>query len=126
MIRSRLGRNLRRCYYSGLFLLYLGKEVVARTSEISLDMLTPGLRIDPAIVEVPLHWHSDLETALFASAITITPGTVMVGASAADETNPRTLFVHGMYARSRESMLEGIRDMERRLLRATRGEANPR
>lgn len=115
-----------RLYYSVLFLGYLVKEVVARTVEIGVDMLTPGLRVDPAIVEVPLHWHTDLEVTLFASAITITPGTVMVGAADAAEGSPRTLFVHGLYGHSREHMLEGVRDMERRLLRATRGEANPR
>lgn len=119
-------RNWLRVYYGGAFVAYLAKEVVVRTAEICVDMLTPGLRLDPAIVEVPLHWHTDLEVTLFASSITITPGTVMVGAASAAEGSPRTLFVHGLYSQSREHMLEGIRDMERRLLRATRGEANPR
>ena len=56
-----------------------------------------------------------------ASSITITPGTLTVGIAPAGEHTPPTLYVHSMYTPDRAATIAGLRDMEQRLLRMTRG-----
>lgn len=103
------------------YLLFIGREVLKGSWLIASDALTPGHDATPAIVELPLRCRSDLEVTAMASSITITPGTLVVGtASAADEGDTPTLFVHSLYGRSRAEILDGLRDMESRLLRVTR------
>ena len=103
------------------YLLFIVREVLKGSWQIASDALTPGHAATPAIVELPLRCRSDLEVTAMASSITITPGTLVVGtASAADEDGTPTLFVHSLYGRSRPEILDGLRDMESRLLRVTR------
>lgn len=100
---------------------FIAVELVKGASAIAVDVLTPGEGTSPAIVELPLRCESDLEITVMASSITITPGTLVLGTAAARGDRPATLLVHAMYARSREEVVADLRDMESRLLRATRG-----
>ena len=77
----------------------------------------------PMIVEVPLRCVTDLEVTLFASSITITPGTLVAAIAAGTSTQPPVFFVHALFEDSEESALEGLYDMESRLLAMTRGRA---
>lgn len=77
----------------------------------------------PMIVELPLRCATDLEVTLFASSITITPGTLVTAIAAGTATQPPSLFVHALFEDSEESALEGLIDMESRLLAMTRGRA---
>ena len=77
----------------------------------------------PMIVEVPLRCVTDLEVTVFASSITITPGTLVSAIAAGTSTQPPVLFVHVLFEDSEESALEGLYDMESRLLAMTRGRA---
>lgn len=105
---------------------WIGKEIVVGAVDIAKDALTPGVAMDPAIVELPLRCRTDLEISLMASSITITPGTVVLGVAAADGGTPPTLFVHAIYGSDADGVLEGLRDMEDRLLKMTRGRAPER
>lgn len=77
----------------------------------------------PMIVELPLRCATDLEVTLFASSITITPGTLVTAIAAGTATQPPALFVHALFEDSEESALEGLIDMESRLLAMSRGRA---
>lgn len=77
----------------------------------------------PMIVELPLRCATDLEVTLFASSITITPGTLVTAIAAGTSTTPAVLFVHALFEDSEASALEGLIDMESRLLAMTRGRA---
>lgn len=110
-----------RLWYLLSYLLFIGREVLKGSWLIVKDALTPGHDATPAIVELPLHCRSDLEVTAMASSITITPGTLVVGtAAAADDDGTPTLFVHSLYGRGPAEILEGLRDMESRLLKVTR------
>lgn len=102
---------------------WLGKEIVVGALDIAKEAFTPGVAMNPVIVELPLRCHTDLEVSLMASSITITPGTVTLGVAAGDEHTPPTLFVHAIYGADAGAVLEGLRDMEDRLLTMTRGRA---
>lgn len=75
----------------------------------------------PMIVELPLRCVTDLEVTLFASSITITPGTLVTAIAAGTSTQPPVFFVHALFEDSEESALEGLYEMESRLLAMTRG-----
>lgn len=77
----------------------------------------------PMIVELPLRCATDLEVTLFASSITITPGTLVTAIAAGTSTTPAVFFVHALFEDSEESALAGLIDMESRLLAMTRGRA---
>ncbi|MCU4298131.1 sodium:proton antiporter [Brevibacterium permense] len=77
----------------------------------------------PMIVELPMRCATDLEVTLFASSITITPGTLVTAIAAGTSTTPPVIFVHALFEESEESALAGLIDMESRLLSMTRGRA---
>lgn len=99
------------------------KEVVVGSVEVITHIFQSGGYGHPMIVELPLRCVTDVEVTLMASSITITPGTLVVAVGAGDERRPPTLFVHVLFADSEDEALEGLRDMESRLLKVTRGRA---
>lgn len=90
---------------------------------VSRLFLINGTYARPMIVELPLRCATDLEVTVFASSITITPGTLVTAIAAGTSTTPPVLFVHALFEDSEESALAGLIDMETRLLAMTRGRA---
>lgn len=110
---------LRVVVYGG----WLAGETFRGALRIAGDVLTPHLRVSPAIVELPLHCETDLEISTLASSITITPGTISLGIAPRTGDTPPTLYVHALYGDDRDEVVDGLRDMERRILSMTRGRA---
>lgn len=108
------------------YLIFITIEIVKGSLQIARDAFTPGVDSTPAIVEFPLRCRTDLEVTALASSITITPGTLVLGTAASDGVAPPILYVHALYGSSKDDILTGLRDMERRLLRITRGRAAER
>lgn len=100
---------------------WLTGEIVKGAFDVAKDALLPGVDMQPAILELPLRCSTDLEISLMASSITITPGTITVGIASAAGTTPPTLYVHAIYAHDPEEIRTGLRHMEDRVLRMTRG-----
>jgi multicomponent Na+:H+ antiporter subunit E len=96
-------------------------EVVKGALHVGRDAVTPGVDMQPAILELPLRCTTDLEISVMASSITITPGTITVGIASAAGTTPPTLYVHTIYAADPEAVRAGLREMEDRVLTLTRG-----
>ncbi|MCB1255049.1 MAG: Na+/H+ antiporter subunit E [Austwickia sp.] len=100
----------------------VGSWQVTRAAWLPGGLYPPGSGPDgPAIVEFPLRCRSDLEISVLASSITITPGTMVLGIATAQGETPATFFVHVALGGTRTEILRDLRDMESRLLRATRG-----
>ncbi|MDO5533764.1 MAG: Na+/H+ antiporter subunit E [Propionibacteriaceae bacterium] len=110
-----------RVLHAVSYVAYITREIVKGSWDVVRDTVTSGVDSTPAIVEMPLRCRSDLEVTALASSITITPGTLVLGTADAAEGTAPVLFVHSMYGRSRDEILAGLRDMEDRLLRVTRG-----
>lgn len=108
---------VRAVVYAG----WLASEVVRGAVYIGVDVVTPGLKVSPAIVALPLHCETDLEISTMASSITITPGTITVGIAPRTGDSPPTLYVHALYGDDRYEVIADLREMERRLLVMTRG-----
>lgn len=103
------------------YTVFLVKEVFAGAARVVRIAASRAGYPPPSIVEFPLRCRSDLEISLMASSITITPGTLVVGTASARHGSPPTLYVHSVFGGSRQGTLDGLHDMEGRLLRATRG-----
>ncbi|GAB78727.1 multicomponent Na+:H+ antiporter subunit E [Austwickia chelonae] len=114
-----------RLWYALSYLCFLVREVFAGSWQVARAALSPRTLSSPAIVEFPLRCRSDFEVTALASSITITPGTLVVGTAAGLGDIPPTLFVHALFSGGREAVLTELRDMETRLLRATRGRDVP-
>lgn len=104
-----------------VYLAWLIGQVVAGSVTVARRTLRPGRFAEPSIVAFPLRCETDLEVTWMASSITITPGTLVVGTAHGSDVEPVTVFVHSVFDQDRESVQEGLRDMEDRLLRMTRG-----
>lgn len=104
------------------YAVFIGGEVLAGSARVVRAAWGPDT-IRPAVIEYPLRCHTDIEVTTMASSITITPGTLVVGIAHATAEAPVTLFVHSMFDPDRGSVVAGLRDMEDRLLRMTRGRA---
>jgi multisubunit Na+/H+ antiporter MnhE subunit len=90
----RVGRTL-------LYLPSLLWEIVAANVALTIVLLDPRLPIDPSIETIDVDAESDLELAVLANSITLTPGTVTV------DVRDSTLVVHTLTEASRESLQEG-------------------
>lgn len=110
-----------RIVYGVGFFLFVVKEVLLQSVVVGRDMLRRRSRIEPVLVRLPLRAATDVEIAVLASSITITPGTLTIGIAPATEDGPASLLIHAVYGADPDSVLAGLRDMERRLLLASRG-----
>jgi multicomponent Na+:H+ antiporter subunit E len=76
-------------WFSVLFLW----EVLKSNLRVAWDVITPNRLRRPGIVAVPLDAKSDLEIAVLANLITLTPGSLCLDVS----EDRRTLYVHAMF-----------------------------
>jgi multicomponent Na+:H+ antiporter subunit E len=76
-------------WFSVLFLW----EVLKSNLRVAWDVITPNRFRQPGIVAVPLDAKSDLEIAVLANLITLTPGSLCLDVS----EDRCTLYVHAMF-----------------------------
>jgi multicomponent Na+:H+ antiporter subunit E len=100
----------------GLFFFFLW-ELIKSNVRVAYDVLTPGFRMRPAIIAIPLEAHTDFEITLLANLITLTPGTLSLDIS----SDRRTLYIHAMYVDDVEQVRKEIKEgFERHLLEVMR------
>jgi multicomponent Na+:H+ antiporter subunit E len=104
------------------FLAYSLWEIVMSSFLLAWTVVQPQERlnrkINSAIVGVPLTVSSDLEIAILATVLTLTPGTMSIELS----PNNRVLYVHTINYHDAEEFQKQIKEgFERRLLDITRG-----
>lgn len=109
-----------------LFGPWLAWQLTRSTLALARDVGTPGSTQRPRIVKLSLAGMSDLEIALLTSSITITPGTLVLGIAAADGPAPSAAFVQGLFGEDEDALVEGLEEMRRRVVAATRGRSSAR
>ncbi|MDO5082000.1 sodium:proton antiporter [Arachnia propionica] len=100
------------------WLWYLSLQIAAGSLRVVVLAVTG--RRSPAIVEYRSRAASELELALFTSAITITPGTLVLGVCGTPGGEEVSVFVHSLFDNERSSVEEGLAELEWYLLRALR------
>lgn len=88
---------------------WLAWEIVKANVDVARRILSPGLPIDPRIVEVEAGQRSEIGRTVYANSITLTPGTVTV------EVEGNRFRVHALTAEAAEELLGG--EMDRRVSR---------
>jgi len=118
LIEPTLGGEDRKLYASRVFAgigfgLWFGRELVKANFEVTRDVLRPRLKIQPAIVALPIVPCGDAELALICNLITLTPGTLCLDVSAARDT----LYVHGMHVEDRAEFIGTLEELAARVRR---------
>lgn len=86
-------------------------ELVLATWDTIKAILSPSSRLRPAILAVPLDARSPEGITLFASMVTLTPGTTSLDVS----RDEKTLYVHVLDAKDHEEVIAGMKaTLERR------------
>jgi multicomponent Na+:H+ antiporter subunit E len=99
------------------FAAFFLKELLLANLRVAYDVITPGYRMRPGIIAVPLEARSDLEITLLANLITLTPGTLSLDVS----DDRRVLYVHAMFVGDPEAFRREIKEgFERRVLELLR------
>lgn len=100
------------------FVLFFLRELIVANVRVAVDVLTLRQRMRPRIIAVPLEARSQLEIAMLANLISLTPGTLSLDVA----TDQRVLYIHAMYAEEAETVRREIKNgLERRLLALLRG-----
>jgi len=66
---------MRIFHFLSFFFFYI-KEVILSNIAISIYILTPGFKMNPAVVEVPLKARKEIEVIFLANLISMTPGSL--------------------------------------------------
>jgi multicomponent Na+:H+ antiporter subunit E len=100
------------------FILYFLWELLLANLRVAYDVLTPGFRMQPRVIGIPLEARTDAEIMALTYFINLTPGSVVL-----DISNDRSMmFVHVMYAADADAARREIKEGgERRILRLMRG-----
>lgn len=90
--------------FTGFFL----RKLVEANIFIAKDLLTPGLRIYPGYVSVPVFLKSDFQILLLTNLISMTPGSLVVDVAA----DRKVILVHSMYAEDKELVLQEVNEFQ--------------
>lgn len=118
----RLSQTQGRSYFvilpkSILLFFFFLKELVKANFLVAYEVMTPGLKISPGIVAIPLDVKTDLEILLLTNLISLTPGTFCIDVS----KDKKILYVHEMYVGNKEEYIKNIKNgFEKRILEITR------
>ncbi|HVL84714.1 MAG TPA: Na+/H+ antiporter subunit E [Pseudonocardia sp.] len=98
------------------FAAFFGAEFLRSNATVAWEILTPGDRLAPAVLRVPLRSRTPREVACLVALVTLTPGTLALRV----DGDPPVLALHGMHARDVEAFRAKVTDLEERMLAALR------
>jgi len=93
---------------------YLGvliMDMIKSGIQVGKIILTPGLPINPGIIEINAGCQSELNTALTAHNLTLTPGEIVL-----EMDDQGILFVHCLDTRQSEQYITEIKKLRKELL----------
>ena len=98
-------RDMRRLPAAVRLIALFLYELVVSGFRVAWDVITPGSKASPGIVEVPLDVRSGVEITLLANLISLTPGTLSLDVS----DDRRVLYVHSMYSDDPDALVADIK-----------------
>lgn len=100
-----------------LFAVFL-YDLVVSSIQVAVAVISPGERVRPRLVTIPLGTETDLQTTLVGNFISLTPGTLTVDVG----EDGKTLLVHDMFAgdSSEETRAAVQQGLQKRVMEATR------
>lgn len=100
------------------FLLYFLRILVIANLQVAREIATPGYQMSPRLLRYDVKDLTPIQITFLANAITLTPGTLSV--DVADQED--YLYVHCMYARDRDSIIEELDELRDRILKEVFGQ----
>lgn len=116
---QRPGESLayfRRVWLVLRFIVFYLWELLLANLRVATAVLSPQLRLTPAVVAVPLEIHSERAITLLSNLITLTPGSLTLDVS----TDYRVLYIHTMHAEDIDHFRQEIKALEARVMEVTR------
>ena len=101
------------------FAAYFVKILLLANWQVAKEVMTPVHYQVPRIVAYPVAGLTAVEVVVLSSAITLTPGTLVVDIS----DDAQTLYVHCLYAQDHARALAELDDLKHRLLKGVFGHA---
>jgi multicomponent Na+:H+ antiporter subunit E len=96
-----------------IFILFYVKEMVKANLYLARDILSPKMRISPAIVKINISANSHNRILALFNLITMTPGSLCMDIS----DDRKSIYVHGMYVKDRDSFEAEIKEgIEKKIL----------
>lgn len=90
-----------------LYWLWLGREIIRSSIDVTRRILDPKLPISPTVIRVRAGQQTDLGRATYANSITLVPGTVSI------DIDGDEISVHALTRAAAEELAAG--DMDRRI-----------
>jgi len=102
------------------FLVYFLFQLVKSNLIVAWEIITPGSRLNRAIIAVPMHVATDGLITLVGNAVTLTPGTLTVDVRDADPATgtPPVLYVHVLQVGDVHSARASVLKLERLAVKA--------
>lgn len=94
------------------FLVLFIRELTVANVHVALLALKPRPNLNAMIFKVPVQLHDDVTLTLFVAAVTLMPGSVVLGFS----PDRRTMYVHAIGLADTHAARESILKIERSVL----------
>ncbi len=101
-----------------VFVGYFLTQLVTSSLQVAWEVVSPGSKVNRAIVAVPMHVVTDGLVTLVGNAITLTPGTLTVDVRRADGGRPPVLYVHALHFTDVATLRRDMLTLERLVVRA--------
>ncbi|MCG3729114.1 Na+/H+ antiporter subunit E [Vibrio cincinnatiensis] len=93
----------------GLFFIW---DLIKANGRVAYDVLTPTHLMKPAVIAIPLDLRDDGAITIFATLITVTPGSLALDVA----TDKSVLYVHLMYFEDETRQIEEFKRLEARVI----------
>lgn len=90
------------------FALFFLRKLVEANLFIAKDLLSPGLIIHPAYINVPVILNRDYQILLLTNLISMTPGSLVVDVV----EDRKVIIVHSMYGSDPEKVIQEIDEFQ--------------
>jgi len=100
-----LKRFIKRSFDFVYFISFVAYEIILASLRVAVDVLTPGLRAEPALLAFPLECQSDIQITVLANVISMTPGTLSLHVS----EDKKLLILHVMYFYEKEAFIADLK-----------------
>ena len=106
------------------FMLWFFWQQTTTSAKVVRDAFLPHAAIEPGFVRLTTRCRTELEVTVLSSLITLTPGTLTLGAHHPGDGDGDgwEIVVHGMYFPDPDDLTASLQDMENHMLTAFRRE----
>lgn len=102
------------------FALWFFGQQTMTSVKVVRDAFLPHAALEPGFVVYRTRCQTEFEVTLLSSLITLTPGTLTMGATRPGAADAWDIVVHGMYFPEPDELTDALKEMEDHMLTAVR------